>query len=60
MTRAQAKKQLLGFLINQLMADDEAPFGETVADDTESQEYRAFDGARKELVEEFERRSKGS
>lgn len=56
MTKADAKKRLLGFLINQLTQDDEAPFGEEIAYSDGSQEYRAMDAARKELVEEFNKR----
>ena len=56
MTKAEAKKRLLGFLINQLTQDDEAPFGEEIAYSDESQAYRAMHTARKELVEEFNRR----
>lgn len=51
MTKADAKKRLLGFLVNQLTQDDEAPFGEEIAYSEGSQEYRAMDSARKELVE---------
>jgi len=56
MTKAEAKKRLLGFLINQLTQDDEAPFGEEIAYDADSQAYRAMRAARKELVEEFNKR----
>ncbi len=56
MTKADAKKRLLGFLINQLTQDDEAPFGEEIAYSEGSQEYKAMATARKELVEEFNKR----
>lgn len=56
MTKSDAKKRLLGFLVNVLTTDDEAPFGEEIAYDTESQAYRAMDAARKELVAEFNKR----
>lgn len=56
MTRAEAKKKILGVLLNELVNDDEALFGPEV---TEGEpDFAAFDGARKELVEEFERRTK--
>lgn len=56
MTKSDAKKRLLGFLVNQLTQDDEAPFGEEIAYSENSQEYRAMDAARKELVDEFNSR----
>jgi len=57
MTKAEAKKRLLGFLINQLTQDDEAPFGEEIAYSGDgSQAYRAMHAARQELVEEFNKR----
>lgn len=56
MTRADAKKRLLGFLVNMLDNDDEAPFGEEIACNADSQEYQAMDAARKELVAEFNKR----
>lgn len=56
MTKTDAKKRLLGFLINMLENDDEPPFGEEISSNADSQEYRAMDAARKELVKEFERR----
>lgn len=56
MTKADAKKRLLGFLVNQLTQDDSAPFGEEIACADGSQEYRAMDAARSELIEEFNKR----
>lgn len=55
MTRAEAKKRLLGFCVQMMTGDDEVCFG-PVGEDPESQEYKAMDAARKELVEEFDRR----
>lgn len=58
MTREQAKKQILGLFLEELSADDEALFG---ADYIEGEPgYAAFDGARKELIAEFERRIRPS
>lgn len=56
MTKADAKKRLLGFLVNVLTNDDDMMFGDEISSDTESQEYRAMDTARKELVAEFDKR----
>ena len=55
MTRAEAKKRLLGFCLIMLTQDDEAAFGEVYADQ-ESQEYKALSEARQELIDEFNRR----
>lgn len=57
MTRTEAKKRLLGFLINQLDTDDCAPFGEEIAEQgSGTQAYDAFNAAREELIKEFTRR----
>ena len=53
MTKAEAKKRLLGFCVLMLTGDDVC-FGDI---DAKSQEYKALDAAREELVEEFNRRS---
>lgn len=42
--------------LNRHFATDELPFGEEISSSQDSQEYRAMDAARKELVEEFDRR----
>jgi len=55
MTRDQAKKQILGLFLGQLSEDDEALFG---PDGVEGErDHAAFDGARKELIAEFTRRT---
>lgn len=55
MTKVDANRRLLGFLVHMLINDDEACFG-PVGEDPGSQEYKALDRARQELVEEFNRR----
>lgn len=55
MTKADAKKRLLGFCVSMLTGDDEVCFG-PIGEEPESQEFQAFNAARKELVEEFNRR----
>lgn len=56
MTRDDAKKQILGVFLRDLSDDDEALFG---PDGIEGErDFTAFDGARKELIEEFERRTR--
>lgn len=58
MTRADAKKQILGVLLNDLKNDDGALFGDEVADaGEESRLWKTYDAARQELIEEFERRT---
>lgn len=55
MTKDEAKKQILGLFLGQLSEDDEALFG---PDGIEGERHhKAFDGARKELIAEFERRT---
>lgn len=55
MTRADAKKKILGFFLNQLTGDDAALFGDDV--DEGSRDWKAYDAARKELLDEFARRT---
>lgn len=58
MTRAEAKKKILGVLLNELTNDDLELFGDEVMDAGEgSRLWKAFDGARNELLEEFRRRT---
>jgi len=55
MNRAEAKRQILGVFLGELSDDDEALFG---PDGIEGErDYSAFDGARKELIAEFSRRT---
>lgn len=55
MTREEAKKQILSLFLGQLSEDDEALFG---PDGIEGErDSPAFDGARVELIAEFERRT---
>ena len=56
MTRNEAKKKILGLFLSQLTGDDRALFGEDVDEGTH--EWRAYDGARDELLTEFARRTK--
>lgn len=56
MTKAEAKKKILGLFLGELSADDEALFG---PDGIEGErDYKAFNAARLELQEEFERRTR--
>jgi hypothetical protein len=57
MTREEAKKRILGVFLNELEADDEALFGPDAIEG--ERDYPAFDGARKELLVEFKRRTAG-
>lgn len=55
MTREEAKKQILGLFLEQLSQDDEALFGLNAIEG--ERDFPAFDGARKELITEFGRRT---
>ena len=55
MTRAEAKKKILGLFLTELTGNDEALFGDEIHEG--SQEWNAYDSARKELIEEFARRT---
>lgn len=62
MTKAEAKKKLLNYILDQLEDDDEALFGDTDSKGgpllIDSQEYRALDAARCDLQREFRRRTR--